>query len=571
MSFTFTAKNKASTFQIKPLKDYDSYLDDGYAHFKQDPPPSPSRVTHMRRSNDSSPTPRRTWSKDSGPSICGSVQNMCKERPVPPQNPALRLKTQTCLPAISGPASRTPLPPSSVKGLALPSRPPLRDRTNTIPALSTPACTRNPPFQTHLPSPDSPPRAPKAKPPLKQVPLSPVPSLPHFTPAGAPQSSSPQPSVLPTPRATPIREPQNIGRDDQCQGLTQGKRQCRNPGGAGGYCHHHTSQAGVSLEERTAHARAQELVRSDNPRQCQGLTLKRVQCRRIVNGYEDFRAHCWQHVKQSLPGAPLPPASSGSGGKKRVDQDQKTAQNSTPGHLEDRKEPRTFGPSGNTKAVTKKHHKRPSCELPDSKKESAPYSDWLYEQKASPNWADFIPPDLSVEAQGKLWKKMREDPGSVQAGYIYAYEILNKNTTEHLYVKVGRSNDPIRRIKEWEKQCPSNEIVLRGVWPNRKSSWDELTPSQKDWGIPCRYYGRLERLISIELNDIACNSPHLLDGQYIKPAALESTIECPDCFKYHREIYAIGRPRRKGDLDVLDGSIVKDLKWSANPNTKIRA
>lgn len=123
---------------------------------------------------------------------------------------------------------------------------------------------------------------------------------------------------------------------------------------------------------------------------------------------------------------------------------------------------------------------------------------------------------------------------------------IDKSTAKHLYVKVGRSDNPIRRTKEWKNQCPSNDILLCGVWPKRSGAGEKLAIKKPDWGVPCQYYGRLEskcphantqrsnwiflaELISIELSDIARRSPHIQNGHTLSPAVLESTIKCSNC------------------------------------------
>ncbi|KAG8742379.1 hypothetical protein FRC10_001601 [Ceratobasidium sp. 414] len=76
-------------------------------------------------------------------------------------------------------------------------------------------------------------------------------------------------------------------------------------------------------------------------------------------------------------------------------------------------------------------------------------------------------------------------------GYIYAFEIISGSvrlsytaseartrhtdpaTPNKVSIKVGFSTNMIKRLDQWEKQCPSEPMVLRGSWPSCTPGDDE--------------------------------------------------------------------------------------------------
>ena len=98
-------------------------------------------------------------------------------------------------------------------------------------------------------------------------------------------------------------------------------------------------------------------------------------------------------------------------------------------------------------------------------------------------------------------------------GYIYTFEIRDPEAPTKIHLKVGRAVNLVKRIDQWDKQCGSKEQVLRGWWPGNVEDDEGDGPSLMkgrvkagDKGPHCH---RLERLVHLELADLAVNSPYL--------------------------------------------------------------
>lgn len=94
-----------------------------------------------------------------------------------------------------------------------------------------------------------------------------------------------------------------------------------------------------------------------------------------------------------------------------------------------------------------------------------------------------------------------------------------------------------KRLAEWSKQCEGKEQVLRGYHPCE----DDVDPAdlmngRLAPGPPGAFCFRLERLVHLELADIAHNSQHLLprfpkiEFDDVTFNTKEKTKrKCPDC------------------------------------------
>lgn len=89
---------------------------------------------------------------------------------------------------------------------------------------------------------------------------------------------------------------------------------------------------------------------------------------------------------------------------------------------------------------------------------------------------------------------------------------------KELRFKVGRTGNLRQRLHDWNKQCPSKENVLCGWWPGIKEAEDGITVidlssesnfADIDPGERGPFTHRLERLVQLELADLAVNAPYL--------------------------------------------------------------
>ena len=85
-------------------------------------------------------------------------------------------------------------------------------------------------------------------------------------------------------------------------------------------------------------------------------------------------------------------------------------------------------------------------------------------------------------------------------------------------IKVGRTSDVSRRLREHRRCCPSFKAQLLGQYP-------PATPGT--CGVP--FAGALERFVHLELTDLAAQS---------NPSGRTATrVHCPDCQSPRRYIY----------------------------------
>ncbi|TFK88782.1 hypothetical protein K466DRAFT_488222 [Polyporus arcularius HHB13444] len=168
-------------------------------------------------------------------------------------------------------------------------------------------------------------------------------------------------------------------------------------------------------------------------------------------------------------------------------------------------------------------------------------------------WIDFndwIPEYLQKETQDQLRKEMRTKHSVADVpGYIYAFEIDDTTRSDIVHIKVGRAVKLTKRLAEWDKQCQSKQTHLRGFWPTTKDADDgNLGRGRVQVGEPAPWCHKLERLIHLELADLAVNAPYL-DPAYpnVKGSTGSSNDRsvtrspCPDCTKVHQEIFSFRR------------------------------
>jgi hypothetical protein len=89
-------------------------------------------------------------------------------------------------------------------------------------------------------------------------------------------------------------------------------------------------------------------------------------------------------------------------------------------------------------------------------------------------------------------------------------------TPKKILLKVGRTVNLVKRIDQWGKQCGSKEQILRGWWPGTVENDDgdsaangSLMKGRVKAGDKGPLCHRLERLVHLELADLAVNAPYL--------------------------------------------------------------
>lgn len=146
------------------------------------------------------------------------------------------------------------------------------------------------------------------------------------------------------------------------------------------------------------------------------------------------------------------------------------------------------------------------------RRKGAEGSEWI-------DFADYIPSYLQPDTQVALRVEMEKARSQSDVeGYIYTFEIRNPDDSKTIQLKVGRAVNVVKRLNEWGKQCGSKEQVLRGFYPGSVGDGGDETSLMKgrvilpEGGNEDVWCHRLERLIHLELADLAVNAAYLQPG-----------------------------------------------------------
>ncbi|KIM79370.1 hypothetical protein PILCRDRAFT_10497 [Piloderma croceum F 1598] len=190
-----------------------------------------------------------------------------------------------------------------------------------------------------------------------------------------------------------------------------------------------------------------------------------------------------------------------------------------------------------------------------------------------PSMEAWIPDYLDTGTKIALREAMKMAPSCKDTwGYVYACDLQGPNgpDPDKVRIKVGSSNNVVRRLREWRKQCYTTGHVLLGHWPAglddegcHSEAAKLMYPGRK--GPFCR---RVERLVHLELADLVVHGQYhhpdftseKTDGNFTLPKQLRMPTrrgvfprqECSDCHKVHREIFT---------LDGIKCGINKDSEW----------
>ncbi|KAH9039174.1 hypothetical protein EDB84DRAFT_1267994 [Lactarius hengduanensis] len=171
-------------------------------------------------------------------------------------------------------------------------------------------------------------------------------------------------------------------------------------------------------------------------------------------------------------------------------------------------------------------------------------------------FSDWIPEYLQATTQNALRVEMQSAraPSDVE-GYIYAFEILDPDERKLINLKVGRATNLNRRMNQWGKQCGSKEQVLRGFWPGGMGKEGVPMKGLVQAGPKGPWCHRLERLVHIELSDLAMFAPYLEAGypniraKKTNKGGKRDVKKCPDCSTMHSEIFAFERATEEGQYE----------------------
>ncbi|OJA10426.1 hypothetical protein AZE42_10076 [Rhizopogon vesiculosus] len=183
----------------------------------------------------------------------------------------------------------------------------------------------------------------------------------------------------------------------------------------------------------------------------------------------------------------------------------------------------------------------------------------------SVRFRDYIPQYLQADTQQKLRDAISKKDLNVKdimPGYVYALKVTDPEHEGKLAFKVGYSGNVRNRYNEWKDDC-SYITGFRGWWPGSidpladhdESLIEELIASNQQ-GNAGPMAGQLERLVHIELADLATYAPYLHPGfpdityRDVLPQSMAERKPCMGCKrkrKEHREIFTFRRVE-EGDL-----------------------
>ncbi|KAG2041389.1 hypothetical protein BDR03DRAFT_1007224 [Suillus americanus] len=192
---------------------------------------------------------------------------------------------------------------------------------------------------------------------------------------------------------------------------------------------------------------------------------------------------------------------------------------------------------------------------------------------------DYIPGYLQPDTQQQLRNAITgEISERVRIrGYVYALNVFDPENEGKLSLKIGYSNDVKKRHAEWKNKCRSSIKNVCGWWPQtiiEVKDDDEVliqeligNNRQGDKGPMAEH---LERLVHIELNDLATHAPYLRpsfpDVHFSDVPRLPKADPkpCHDCNgTKHREVFSFTRVKEGAFFGREWEDIIKPVirKW----------
>ena len=104
-------------------------------------------------------------------------------------------------------------------------------------------------------------------------------------------------------------------------------------------------------------------------------------------------------------------------------------------------------------------------------------------------------------------------------------------------LKVGRTNDMIRRYGEHQRRCPLLQLTLVGYYPSNGESAQDLATGRLNPSGRTASSHLLERVVHRELTSVAIHAPYLspsgnIGGLFL--GASQFRVPCPSCKRSSR-------------------------------------
>ncbi|KAG8892405.1 hypothetical protein FRB99_002731 [Tulasnella sp. 403] len=192
--------------------------------------------------------------------------------------------------------------------------------------------------------------------------------------------------------------------------------------------------------------------------------------------------------------------------------------------------------------------------------------------KKTITFSDWIPDYLPESTKGALRSEMVRPLSESEAdGQMYCIKLRDaKQPPDVIQLKVGRTTNVNRRTDQWAKSCGSKTHILLGFYPEGNGDNVGMLPGRITTDRKVKNTHKLERLILLELADLATYQPYLSEdficnsddeGKTVKNEGSEMPLKsktpqtrrsktqqpaqapCDDCGAVHREVFTFVRPQ----------------------------
>ncbi|CDZ96395.1 hypothetical protein [Phaffia rhodozyma] len=192
------------------------------------------------------------------------------------------------------------------------------------------------------------------------------------------------------------------------------------------------------------------------------------------------------------------------------------------------------------------------------------------------SWIEFdawIPSELSEDIRLAIRLEMERPITAADQtpGFVYCFEYRGLQTESHRTFKIGRSLNPVARMEEWGRQCPSHRAVLLGYRPAPVGSEEEeragggrmrgmrrLGGDEEGQGPGIKGSAKFERLVHLEVGDMY--------------RGVKTRQECVDCKKFHQELFLIPRETDSQEwIRQVEPVMDRWERWAVPPVAKTDA
>ena len=118
------------------------------------------------------------------------------------------------------------------------------------------------------------------------------------------------------------------------------------------------------------------------------------------------------------------------------------------------------------------------------------------------------------------------------ARFLFNVPPIDVTRPDLIRLKVGRTNDMVRRYGEHQRHCPLLRLTLVGYYPSGGESAQDLASGRLRPSGRTSSSHLLERVVHRELTSVAIHAPYLSPGGTVGGLFLGATqfrVPCPSC------------------------------------------